>query len=79
MHLITFLPILLYFTHFVFTVEVNKSNTPLYFTNEICNGYNGRRYYLELGEYGRVEATNVTVPLFVNVNIKSPSRIKKEQ
>lgn len=70
MHLITLAGILLYIANFAFTLDVNKSNSPLYFTNEICNGYNGRRYYLELGEHGRVEATNVTVPSYVNVNIE---------
>lgn len=38
-----------------------------YVNYEICNIYNRRRFYLELGEHGRIEASNVTVPPFVNV------------
>lgn len=41
-----------------------------YSNYEICNIFNGRRFYVELGEHSRIEANNVTVPPFVNVNFK---------
>lgn len=37
--------------------------------NEICNTYNGRRIYLELGEHGVLQASNVDVSGNTNVNI----------
>lgn len=37
--------------------------------NEICNGYNGRRIYLDLGEHGVLQASHVVVPGYTNVNI----------
>lgn len=38
---------------------------------EICNRYNGRRIYLDLGEQGVLKATNITVPNLTNVRIRS--------
>lgn len=38
--------------------------------NEICNTYNGRRIYLELGEHGVLQASNVGVSGKTNVNIE---------
>lgn len=38
--------------------------------NEICNSYNGRRIYMELGEHGVLQASNVVVPGNTNVNIQ---------
>lgn len=35
--------------------------------SEICNSYNGRRMYLELGEQGILQASNIIVPGIANV------------
>lgn len=55
----------------------NKTTpTTIFYPNiEICNLYNGRRIYLELGEHGQIEATNVSVPAYINVSIKPESII----
>lgn len=41
--------------------------------NEICNNYNGRRIYLELGEHGVLQSSSVVVPSTTNVNKNSLS------
>lgn len=38
-----------------------KALPQLYRTNEICEQNNGRRLYLELGDYGNLRASNITV------------------
>lgn len=43
------------------------SETNLSLQNEICNSYSGRRIYMELGEQGTLQATNVVLPTTPNV------------
>lgn len=35
-------------------------------SNEICSVNNGKRIYLELGDRGMLQATNISVPSFLN-------------
>lgn len=52
------------------TTTVSSFEKSLAFPNyEICNRYNGRRIYVDLGEQGVVKATNITVPLTTNVRL----------
>lgn len=60
-----FLIALVLVAHFHDVSSQSQSNA----INEICNVYNGRRIYLDLGEHGVLKASNIAVPGNTNVNI----------
>lgn len=45
----------------IWTVARVQGLPKVFRTNEICGVYNGHRVYLELGDRGQLQATNVTV------------------
>lgn len=45
----------------IWTVSRVQGLPKVFRTNEICGVYNGHRVYLELGDRGQLQATNVTV------------------